>query len=214
MLAPSVDTVFQRTFERGGSMKGLLKTSVVLAATVAVMISSASAQVRGVVGVGLSAPVGDFADETRGDAEAGGGTALAGIEWLPQGRSFGLRVDGAYNRFCTSVCDEAGGNLDVRYRFLNANLNGLVEFPMGAEGNLRPYILAGVGVYNYKLEGDDVPTGAGDSESDFGVNGGLGLTYAVGRVGVFAEGRFHNVFATGSDLQYIPLMVGARINLQ
>jgi hypothetical protein len=58
-----------------------------------------------------------------------------------------------------------------------------------------------------------VATGA-ESESDFGVNGGLGLTYTMGRVGVFAEGRFHNVFATGNDLQYIPVMVGARINLQ
>jgi hypothetical protein len=195
-------------------MKSLVKTSIVLAVAAAFMVTDATAQVRGVVGVGLSVPVGDFADETGGAAEAGGGTALAGIEWLPQGKSFGLRVDGAYNRFCTSACDQATGDLDVRYRFLNANLNGLMEFPLGAEGNLRPYVLAGVGLYNYRLEGDDVPVGPDDSESDFGVNGGLGLTYAMGRVGVFAEGRFHNVFATGSDLQYIPVMVGARINLQ
>jgi hypothetical protein len=195
-------------------MKSLTKTAIVLAVAAAFMATDASAQVRGVLGIGLSVPVGDFADETGGAAEAGGATALAGIEWLPQGRNFGLRVDGAYNRFCTSACDQAGGDLDVRYRFLNANLNGLVEFPFGTEANLRPYVLAGVGFYNYRLEGDDVATGADESESDFGVNGGLGLTYALGRVGVFAEGRFHNVFARGSDLQYIPVMVGARINLQ
>jgi hypothetical protein len=194
-------------------MKSLTKTAIVLAVAAAFMATDASAQVRGVLGIGLSVPVGDFADETGGAAEAGGATALAGIEWLPQGRNFGLRVDGAYNRFCTSACDQAGGGLDVRYRFLNANLNGLVEFPFGAEADLRPYVLAGVGFYNYKLEGDDVATGA-ESESDFGVNGGLGLTYTMGRVGVFAEGRFHNVFATGNDLQYIPVMVGARINLR
>lgn len=195
-------------------MKNLIRTSIVLASAIALIGSSAAAQVRGVVGVGLSVPVGDFADATGGDAEAGGGTALAGVEWIPSGRSFGLRVDGAYNRFCTSACDQAGGDLDVRYRFLNANLSGLVEFPMGAGASLRPYLLAGVGIYNYKLEGDDVPAVAGDSESDFGVNGGLGVTYAFGRVGLFAEGRFHNVFATGSDLQYIPVVVGARFNLR
>jgi len=195
-------------------MKHLAKTSIVLAVAAAFMVTDATAQVRGVFGVGLSVPVGDFADETGGAAEAGGATALAGIEWLPQGKSFGLRVDGAYNRFCTSACDEATSDRDIRYRFLNATLNGLMEFPLGAEGNLRPYMLAGVGLYNYRLEGDDVTAGADDSQSDFGVNGGLGLTYAMGRVGVFAEGRFHNVFATGSDLQFIPMMVGARINLQ
>ena len=102
-----------------------MKVSTILAAVAALMFSTANAQVRGVVGVGLSVPVGDFADQTGGETEAGGGTALAGIEWLPQGGAFGLRVDGAYNRFCTSACDQAGGDLDVRYRFLNANLNGL-----------------------------------------------------------------------------------------
>jgi hypothetical protein len=195
-------------------MKSLVKASIVLAVAAAFMATDATAQVRGIVGLGLSVPVGDFADETGGAAEAGGGTALAGIEWLPVGKTFGLRVDGAYNRFCTSACDQATGDLDIRYRFLNANLSGLMEFPLGADANLRPYVLAGIGLYNYKLEGDDVPAAAGDSESDFGVNGGLGLTYAIGRLGVFAEGRFHNVFATGSDLQYVPVMVGARINLQ
>lgn len=195
-------------------MKNPIRMSIVIAAALALIGSTAMAQVRGVVGVGLSVPVGDFADAGGGDAEAGGGTALAGIEWIPSGKSFGLRVDGAYNRFCTSACDQAGGDLDVRYRFLNANLNGILEFPMAAGANLRPYLLAGLGIYNYKLEGDDVPAAAGDSESDFGVNGGLGINYAFGRVGLFAEGRFHNVFASGSDLQYVPVMVGARINLQ
>jgi hypothetical protein len=172
------------------------------------------AQMRGVVGAGLAVPVGDFADENGTGAQAGGGTALVGVEWLPEGRRFGLRLDGAYNRFCTAVCDEAQGDLDVRFRFLNANLSGMVEFPMGGENNLRPYALAGVGLYNYKLEGDDVPTGLDESETDFGLNGGLGLTYLLGRVGLFAEGRFHNVFTSEEDVQYIPILVGARITLR
>ena len=195
-------------------MRNLVRISIVLLVASAFAASGAAAQARGVVGVGLAVPVGDFADETGGGAQSGGGTALAGVEWMPEGRRFGLRLDGAYNRFCTSACDEAGGDLDVRYRFLNANLGALVELPVGAEGNLRPYLLAGVGVYSYKLEGDDVPAVVDASETDFGVNGGLGVTYDLGRWGVFAEGRFHNVFANGSDVQYVPVMVGARIDFQ
>lgn len=195
-------------------MQRLVKTGMVLIAMAALLAGSAGAQVRGVVGLGLSVPVGDFADEAGVGAQAGGGTALAGVEWLPEGRSFGLRVDGAYNRFCTSACDETAGDLDVRYRFLNANLSGIAELRLGAESDLRPYALAGLGLYNYRLEGDDVPTGLDESETDLGLSAGLGVTYTLGRVGLFAEGRFHNVFAAADDIQYVPVVLGARINLR
>ena len=195
-------------------MTRLVKTGLVLVLLIVLVAIQAVAQVRGVVGVGLSVPVGEFADEGGVGAQSGGGTALAGLEWLPEGRSFGLRLDGAYNRFCTAACDEAGGELDVRFRFLNANLSGIAELPMSGSAALRPYALAGVGLYNYKLEGDDVPDGFDASETDFGVSGGLGVTWALGRVGLFAEGRFHNVFTSEEDVQYIPVLVGARVNLR
>jgi hypothetical protein len=179
----------------------------------ALVASTSAAQARGVAAIGIGVPVGDFAEATGGAAEAGGGTALVGLEWLPTGRSFGLRIDGAYNRFCTTVCDESQGELDVRYRLFNLNLNGIFELPL-AGTDVLPYALAGAGLYNYKLEGDDVAAAADDGQTDLGLNAGLGLTVALGRVGVFAEGRFHNVFAEGSDLQYIPIMLGARIGFR
>jgi hypothetical protein len=195
-------------------MTRLAKAGIALIAAAAVLANESGAQVRGVAGVGLSVPVGEFADENGIGAQTGGATALAGVEWLPQGRSFGLRVDGAYNRFCTAACDAAGGDLDIRFRFLNANLSGIAELPLAATPDLRPYVLGGLGVYNYKLEGDDVPAGFNESETDFGLNGGLGLTYMLGRVGLFAEGRFHHVFTSEEDFQYIPVVLGARLPLR
>jgi outer membrane protein with beta-barrel domain len=195
-------------------MRVLVKTGMVLSAMGAFLVGEAGAQLRGVVGVGASVPVGEFADETGPGAQAGGGTALAGLEWLPEGKSLGLRLDGTYNRFCTELCDEASGDLDVRFRFLNANLSGIAELPLGAGSDFRPYLLGGVGLYNYKLEGDDVPDGLTDSENDFGLSGGVGMTYHLGQVGVFAEGRFHNVFTSEEDIQYIPVLVGARITFR
>jgi len=194
-------------------MRSLVKTGIVLMVTGVLLADEAGAQVRGVVGVGASVPVGEFADETGIGAQAGGGTALAGVEWLPEGKSFGLRLDGAYNRFCTEACDDASGDLDIRFRFLNANLSGIAEFPLGAS-DFRPYLLGGVGLYNYKLEGDDVPDGFTDSESDVGLSAGLGMNYTLGQVGLFAEGRFHNVFTSEEDIQYIPILVGARITFR
>ena len=193
-------------------MKTLRVAGLVLAAMATLAVQDGATQMRGLLGVGLGVPVGNFAStDDGGNAEAGGGTALAGLEWLPEGRTLGLRVDGAYNRFCTSACDEAGGNLDVRYRFLNANLNGLLELPLGASA-FRPYLTGGVGVYNYRLEGNDAPEGL-DSQTDFGANAGLGATYRLGQVNLFAEGRYHHVFAENSDIQYIPIMVGVKLDL-
>lgn len=193
-------------------MTRLVRLGCLLAVLAALPMIDAAAQARGIVGVGLGVPIGDFADEGLGGAQAGGMTGLAGVEWLPAGSAFGVRVDGAYQQFCTSLCDEASGDLDVKYRFLNANLNGILEFPVGTGGSVRPYFIAGVGLYEYKLVGDD----AGDVEgvTDFGLNGGIGLTYELERFGLFGEARIHNVFAEENDLQYVPVMLGARITFR
>jgi hypothetical protein len=192
-------------------MKALLKLGLVVAAVGAVSATSVHAQVRGILGAGLSVPVGDFADANIGGAKAGGGTAFIGAEWLPIGRHFGARVDADFTQFCTTFCDASGGDLDVKHQVLNANLSGILELPVGTTGNIRPYLLAGAGVYSHKLHGKDVAANADDTQTDFGVSGGLGLNIDVGRIGVFAESRFHNIFANGSDLQYIPITVGVRV---
>jgi hypothetical protein len=190
-----------------------MKAGLLLAVLAAVPMTEAAAQVRGLVGAGLAVPIGDFADEADGDAGAGGVTALAGVEWLPAGSAFGLRLDGAYQQFSTALGDAGLADRDIRYRFLNATLDGVLEFPIGPDASLRPYGLAGVGVYEYKLVGDDVPSGF-ESATDFGLNAGIGITYQLEQFGIFGEARFHNVFAEGMDLQYIPVMLGARITFR
>ena len=191
-------------------MMRLVRVGLVLAALAAVPMIDAAAQFRGVGAIGLAVPIGDFADEPDWDAQDGGMTGLAGVEWVPTGSAFGLRLDGAYQKFCTSLCDQDAENLDIGYRFLNATLNGVLEFQLGADASVRPYFLGGIGIYNYELVGDDVPEGL-ESVTDFGLNGGVGLTYQLKRVGIFGEARLHNVFGDQIDLQYIPIMLGARI---
>lgn len=171
----------------------------------------AAAQLRGVAGVGLSVPVGDFADENIGMAKAGGGNALVGVEWMLSSRPVGIRLDGAWNQFCTTACDDAGGNLDIKYQILNANLSGILETTLDEGQKTRLYLLAGAGIYTYKLRGGDEATGLDNSTSDFGISGGAGFGYRVGAIGLFLEGRFHNVFTDGSDLQYVPVTAGVRL---
>jgi opacity protein-like surface antigen len=192
-------------------MRAFSRVCAVVALVTGVAAASLAGQVRGVVGAGLSFPLGNFAADDGGQAQSGGGTAMLGGEWKPAGQPFGVRVDGDFGQFCTSACDAIGGSLDVKWRVLNANLNGMLEFPVGEGARLHPYALAGIGVYNYKLRGDDVPSVVSDvSKTEFGFNGGLGLNFDVGQLGVFAEGRFHNILTDGKDIQYLPVMLGLR----
>jgi hypothetical protein len=181
------------------------------AVLVAALASTAAAQFRAVGGAGLSVPTGDFASDAGGAAKAGGGAVFLGAEWMPRGKVFGARLEGDFNQFCTTFCDDTGGNLDIKWRLLNVNLNGVLELPVGNGARIRPYALAGIGIYNYNLRGNDVPSTTPGSRTKVGLNGGLGLNYDVGSVGIFAEGRFHNVFADAKDIQYVPLMVGVRV---
>ena len=195
-------------------MKSISRLCLVAVALAIAPVATAHAQFRGIAGAGLSFPMGDFADENGGGAQSGGGNFLVGAEWLPTGQNFGLRVDGDYTRFCTTFCDETGGDLDVKYQVLNANLSGILDLPVGTTGNVHPYLLAGAGIYRHRLHGDDVASAADDAVTDFGLSAGLGLNVQVGRIGLFAEGRFHNVLADGDDLQYVPVTLGVRLGGQ
>lgn len=191
-------------------MNWVTKSLAMLAAVVFTTTQELGAQqVRGILGAGVSFPVGDFAQV----ADDGGGNALAGIEWFPTNRNLGIRVDGTYQRFCTNACTGAE-DLDIRRQILNGNVSGFWAVPTGDGAPVRPYVLAGAGVYNHKLQGDDVPAGSDESQTDFGVSGGLGLTMNIRSLAVFAEGRYHNIFTDGNDFQYIPITVGIRIGSQ
>jgi hypothetical protein len=192
-------------------MKKLAMTCLGALLACAMSTTPLAAQFRGVVGVGLSAPLGDFADENIGMAKSGGGNALVGVEWMARTQPVGLRLDGTWNRFCTTACDEANGDLDVKYQILNANLSGIFETTLDQAEKMRLYVLAGGGLYSYKLHGDDVPSGVDDSQSDFGISGGAGFNVRVGAIGLFIEARFHNVFTEGSNIQYVPVTVGVRV---
>ena len=60
-----------------------------------------------------------------------------------------------------------------------------------------------------RLTGDDIPDDS-ESETDFGINGGAGFDFDAGSVGLFVEGRFHNVFTEGDSTNFIPITVGIR----
>jgi hypothetical protein len=69
-------------------------------------------------------------------------------------------------------------------------------------------------VYNLKTTGSsDLGTIASTtgSTTKFGLNAGAGFDFKAGSAGLFVEGRFHDVFTTGKDLQFIPITIGIRL---
>jgi hypothetical protein len=78
-------------------------------------------------------------------------------------------------------------------------------FEVSDDTKFRPYLIGGLGVYNINFDLAGV-----DSETKFGINAGAGFTVPVGQgsTRLFAEGRFHNIFTEGENLNLLPITIG------
>lgn len=163
--------------------------------------TTAAQGVRYGAGAGLLLPVGDYHSIDNPGWIVGADITY----WLASG-SVALRAEGSYSRTGErpgSCCltDHttvfAGGMVDVVYAFGNS------------ADQVRPYLVAGVGLYNWRLSAPGVTP---SSETKVGFGGGAGVAYRVGRgsTRVFLESKITDVSVNGIDLVSIPLRVGLR----
>lgn len=171
----------------------------------AVMVAAQAAQAQGLsfgVGGGIVIPTGSLSDGT--------GTGYSGTAQLrvkPPVSPLGFQVDAFYTRFSLD-------GVDGHSRMLGGTANAVFAFPSASP--IRPYLLAGPGLYNGKTTID----GLGSSESDtkFGMNAGAGFDFGLGKAKLYAEARFHAIMkgvtdgTTGDEkaAYMIPLTVGLR----
>lgn len=184
-------------------MRHLTMGVVALLATAALSATPANAQGEGAaidfaIGGGVSVPTGDF-----DDAAKLGWHGTAAVRILPRTVPVGFQVDGNFAR----LSDESA--FDLQSQLIYGTGNVLYKFQTSEATRFQPYLIGGGGAYNLDVKGDDVPAGV-DAETKFGINAGAGFDFAFGSAALFLEGRFHNVFTEGSDLQFIPLTVGVR----
>lgn len=168
-------------------MRKLFGCALVLLAGVAL---PAQAQVRFGVGGGLLMPMGDY-----GTADKMGFVAGAGVI-IPVGTApVGVRVEGSYSQTShdgvSGKSKIMGGMASLIYSFTGA-------------GSVTPYVLAGIGYYNVKV---DVPGFSAD-ESKVGFGGGGGIRFPMGSASLFAEARYMNISTTGSATTFVPIVVG------
>jgi hypothetical protein len=156
---------------------------------------SAQTPVQFGLGAGLSIPTGATSDGLKTGWHA---TGL--VQFSPASSPVGFQIDASYRQ----LGFDGGGGKD---QIIDGTANAVYNFAVSNETQFRPYLIGGVGVYNVKAKPD---VGTSLSDTKFGVNAGAGFNIKTSGVGIFVEGRFHNVFVEGSDFHFIPITAGVR----
>ena len=159
----------------------------------------------GVMG-GATIPVGDFKD-LLGTGWNAGALLNFGFANSP----VALRVDGSWNQFNFKDVSNS-----PHFRVLNATADAVFSF--GTKSPAQFYALGGVGIYNFKVTGNnDSFDFSSGSTTKFGLNGGVGVKFTAGPLAPFVEARYHYVFSgdnfsndsgNSSKFQMIPISVG------
>jgi hypothetical protein len=149
------------------------------------------------VGGGVAIPVGKLSDtQTTG---FNGLVALAlGVAELP----IGVRFDAIYDSFSRKTTTAPATST---YGFRIAGLLGNLIYALPGS-TAKSYIVTGGGWYNTKSD-----LSGAKSENHWGLNAGLGVTFAVGPVASFLESRYHFISrepTKGGVIHFVPITFG------
>jgi opacity protein-like surface antigen len=127
-----------------------------------------------------------------------------------------FRGDVSFDRFNAKE-DISGTEVTQEGTFtaIGVSANAIYAFPQAdASAMLRPYLLGGLGFYNTKSK---VTTSLGTvessteiSDSNLGLQAGVGAEFALSGFSTFAEAKFVNVLGDGSSIRWIPISFGIR----
>lgn len=146
------------------------------------------------ISAGASVPTGDFADFASTGYNVG-----ALLEVRPAAMPLSFRLEGGYQSF--GFQDGVDGNMNI----MSGVANAAYRMPLGTM--IRPYVIAGAGMYSMKAESNGLST---DRENKLGVNGGLGFELPLTGISTFVEARYHNVFTDENSLTLFPVTFGIR----
>ena len=164
------------------------------------VLAAAPAQAQKTYAIGLGGgtaiPVGRLNNTQKAGYNALVVLAI-GVGDLP----LGLRLDGIFNQF--SRRNQAGTAGANPFRVTGGIANLVYAFP---GTTAKPYILAGLGYYATKAI-----TPGSTTDNDWGANGGVGATFAVGPFASFVESRYHFISrkpARGGVIHFVPVTIG------
>ena len=188
-------------------MRGLFGSATAVA--LGMLLSAPTVRAQGAefsLGAGGTLPLSTF-----GDVAKTGFHGLVAVSFAPSSFPLGIQIDGMYQRLKQ---EEVIGNRSNQ--ILQGTGNLIYKFKSSEDSKFRPYLIGGVGIYNFKLVSGDEVAGpgvgnTGNTGTDFGLNAGAGFDFKAGGIGLFLEGRFHNVFTSGENTRFIPITLGIRL---
>ena len=168
--------------------------SVAALAAVALTATTTSAQSTKPISLGISLGATIPAGELGNDYKTGyNGTVSLGLN--STGSPVGFRIDGMYNKLSSK---DNFSLPDVIITSANANL----VYALPGVG-IRPYLIGGAGIYGLKRD-----VSGANTESDFGLNGGIGAAFPLSGFTTFIEARYHHIFTEGYATQFVPVTFG------
>jgi opacity protein-like surface antigen len=209
--AAQFSAIFLANLEGGNRiMKGLLRSVAAFGVIGSLVAIPAQAQTGGNritagFGGGVTIPLGSTSDVVKTGWNAGGV-----VQFKPATGPIGFQVDVMYQQLKASDASKALDPLADKSQIWSGTGNVVFWLPVAAETKIRPYLLGGGGIYNVKAKDTD---GTSASVTKFGINAGAGFDFDLQpRVGIFIEGRFHDVFTEGPDVKFIPIAAGVRFH--
>lgn len=143
------------------------------------------------ISAGAALPVSDLSESHAIGFNAGAHVSF-NVPVLP----VAVRLEGSYSTFPARAEDIVGlrdGGIRI------AGAAGNVVYSFGGLG-MRPYIIAGAGVYNSSyIRG---------STTDIAFSGGLGSRFTLGGFDSFAEARLHRISDDDRNFRFMPVTFG------
>lgn len=194
----------------------------VLALACLVVSATAAAQqprVRLGIGAGVTAPQGEFHADDTGEGFNSGWQGIAFLEFgRPQGR-LSLRVDlfggenPANDQLNADVSALAGQPVTAKIKLRGGNFDLVYHLGRSRRG-AGGYLLGGIGSTRVTAEVKAGGVSSDTSESKFAWNAGGGITFPVGRAGLFVEARYCSVettFDNSGKLPFVGVTAGVRL---
>ena len=180
-------------------MKRLSLLTVVLALASVMLSGQAAAQKTYALGIGGGAaiPVGKLSN-TQASGYNGMVALALGVADLP----IGIRIDGIYDSFSGKTIKSPPTNT---YPFRVAGLLGNLIYAFPGT-TAKGYVVAGGGWYNTKFD-----IAGTKAENHWGLNTGVGITFAVGPMASFLETRYHFISrepTKGGVMHFVPITLG------
>jgi len=176
---------------------------VALAVTLGSLAGVATAAAQGVrfgLGGGLTAPLSDYKD-----LDKTGWHATLNANFAIPLSPVGVRVDGLYGQ--TSHKDIGTTAVTGNTKLIGGIANLVYKIPVPAP-IVKPYLLAGGGVYNLKIKATSPSASIDTSETKFTWDFGGGASFGAGPASFFAEIRYVSIQESGGSTKFVPITVG------